>query len=61
MRPVTVWQRWDSKNRVWKHNHIEFEHNPDPEPTPQSKEQQCWKDLKWKKQFRHLNSDYKVI
>ncbi len=57
MKPITVWERQD-----WKHNHISDGHVTNDKPVPCSNVQKkMWKNVVWRKSFKYLDDDGKII
>jgi len=61
MKLITAWERWNIKDKMWEHNHIEDGYVPHDIPMPAFYEQgKAWKGGQWRKFFGYQDF-YNVI
>lgn len=54
-RKITVWERWDEKDSIWKHNHIESGWVTIVRPVGSAQQTKTWKTINWRYYWKHLN------
>ena len=60
-RPVTLWYRWNDKEKAYKYNHLEEGWNSDIKPIPKFESQNIWNQFRWAKEFANLDKNNVVI
>ena len=60
MKSVTVWYK-KFKNQEFEHNHIEDGHVKGNKPISKFPSQKGWNNAAWKKEYRYLDDNNKVI
>ena len=61
MKKITVWYRFNFKNKKWEHNHIETGHINNEYPIGDKNQTKIWKNCKWKYEHRYLSINSEVI
>lgn len=63
MKPITVWEKYNSKKEIWEHNHISDGHvdanAKKPLGTPE--QNKIWADAVWRFSLKHIDDTQKVI